>query len=679
MKKIFTLALLSLPFFGLMAQHDCTHAASALPNVTYDVSYTQDSQVPGPVCTQGDTNPDALDHGAWYIYTPTALFTTTVSTEASLQDTRMHIYKGSCDALICITGDDDSGSNFSSVASFTAEAGVTYYIAFDDNWSEDNFTFIITEGAYVAPLFTPHYISINGYAKCVVDMNGDYLDDVVSPVEDGVQIFYQAANDSGFTMATLAAPNTQFLPDWSMAAGDFDKNGFNDLLYGNGGGAAIMLQNTEGTAFDLKLESTEFIFSQRTNFVDINADGNLDAFICHDIGPNVYFLNDGEGSFTFEQGGLGDYESGGNYGSIWIDFDNDGDMDLFIAKCRGGDDEAALDELHRNNGDGTFTNIAQQAGFANLHQAWSAAWADYDNDGDMDVMLGSSAGAFGEFDPNNPLHAHKLYRNDGNAVFTEVSTGSGFDTFTTPSLEHVAHDFNNDGFVDVLGGARTIMYNNGNMTFSPVVTPAGSGPVGDLNNDGFLDIQNGNIVYFNNPNNNNWIKIHLQGINSNRNGIGARVEVYTTTAGLLKQIRDIRSGDGFSNMSSLNAHFGIGNAETIEKVIVKWPSGTVDTLLNPAINTPLLVVEGTHVLAAHEFAATSLSICPNPTTDFMTVSGNEMNKWGTAIIYDLAGRLIKNLDISNSIIDVRSLAKGTYIISIKNEAGKTQTVKFIKK
>jgi hypothetical protein len=680
MKRIITLTLLTVPFLGLMAQQECAHALTALPDVTYNVSFITDSEVPAIVCTQGTTNPDNLDHGAWYTYTPDALYSATISTEAALKDTRMHIYKGTCSELICVAGDDDSGQDYSSIATFMAEAGITYYIAFDDNWNEDDFSFIITQETFVPPLFIPHYVEgLNDYRKCVVDMNGDYLDDIVSPGNNEVKIFYQSANNSGFTTATLTALHTQFMPDWSMAAGDYDKNGYNDLLYGNGGGAAIMLQNADGTAFSQKIESSDFIFSQRTNFVDVDSDGNLDAFVCHDIGPNVYFKNDGEGAYDFIQGGLGDYASGGNYGSIWIDFDNDGDMDLFIAKCRGGSDEAALDELHRNNGDGTFTNIAQQAGFANLHQSWSAAWSDFDNDGDMDVMIGSSAGAYGEFDPNNPLHAHKLYRNDGDAIFTEVTAGSGFDTFTIPSLEHVAHDFNNDGFTDVLAGGNTIMYNNGDMTFSPVQIPAGSGPIGDLNNDGFLDIQNSNVVFFNFGNANNWIKVHLQGNESNRNGIGARVEVYTTTEGIEKQIRDIRSGDGFSNMSSLNAYFGLGAAESIEKVVVKWPSGTVDTLLNPDINTPLLVVEGEHVLSNEAFQSVSFSLYPNPATDYLNISISNNEEISNASIYDLNGRLVKNVKVSKGSINIQYLAKGTYILTLKNSQGKKFSAKFIKK
>jgi hypothetical protein len=678
MKKITLLSLLCLGSFAAHAQYNCDHAVAVTTGIT-NVSFAQNSQVPMPVCAPGSQN--TPDRGAWYKYTPTALHTTIVSTDIPgypAHDTRVHIYKGTCGNLVCVGGDDDSGTGDTSITSFTANPGTVYFIAFDNNWNGDDFSFKVTEQDFVPEMFTTQIITTDGYTNCVTDMNGDYLDDIVMPFGGGVKVLYQSANDSGFTPATLSAPATMFMPDWSMAAGDYDKNGYNDLLYGNGSGAAILLANNTGTGFNAKLESPEYIFSQRTNFVDVNADGNLDAFVCHDVEPNVCFVNDGHSGFTYRQGGLGDYPEGGNYGSIWVDYNNDGNIDLFIAKCRGGEDNAAIDDLYRNNGDGTFTNVSREAGLADLHQSWSAAWADFDNDGDMDVMIGNSAGAFGHADPNNPLNAHKLMRNNGNGTFTNVTVGSGYDTFTTPNLEHVAHDFNNDGYVDILGGANTIMFNNGNMTFTPRIILASNGPIGDLNNDGFLDIQNGNRLFLGNPNDNNWIKIHLKGVESNGNGIGARVEVYTTTPGLTKQIRDVKSGDGFKYMSSLNVHFGLGAAEEIEKVVVKWPSGTVDTFLNPDINMPLMVVEGEHVLANTSFSSSVFSVYPNPAKDVLTIANNQNITITKAAIYDMSGKLVKSASVNNGQVQVQSLAKGTYIIIMHDATGKQHTSKFIK-
>ncbi len=131
------------------------------------------------------------------------------------------------------------------------------------------------------------------------------------------------------------------------------------------------------------------------------------------------------------------------------------------------------------------------------------------------------------------------------------------------------------------------------------VTP-NFGAVGDLNNDGFLDVQNGTTVFYNVPNDNNWIKMNLKGIESNSNGIAARVEIHGAWG---KQIRDVQSGVGFRHMSSLNPHFGIGQATAIDSVIIRWPSGKVDMICNPAINTTLYIEEGSGLAPIADFSA----------------------------------------------------------------------------
>ena len=673
MKQLFTIALVCLSPIALMAQEDCAHPQEVTPG-THAVSFDAESQVPPIICTTGQNNTPTM--GAWFEYTPAETVTATVSTVASMVDTRVHIYSGGCDNLVCVGGDDDAGGEpyYTSIATFTAEAGVTYLIAFDDNWDDLDFSFELSESEFVPEMFTmqPVDLGTSFYKNCVVDLNGDYLDDLAA-VDNGtsVKVLYQAANGSGFTPATLTTPSTTFMPDWSMSAGDYDKNGYNDLLYGNGNGFSIMMANEDGTAFDEILNSPDgfYVFSQRSNFVDINNDGNLDAFVCHDVQPNVYYINDGEASGEFIQGGIGDYPSGGNYGSIWVDYDNDGDMDLFIAKCRGGGDDASKDELHRNNGDGTFTNVIQ-ADMADHHQSWSSAWGDFDNDGDLDVMVGASS---------NDEGSHRLYENNGTGTFTNVTEDSGFDDAGVPmNIEHVAHDFNNDGYIDVFNGGGVLMLNNGDMTFTMADVAPHGGPMGDLNNDGFMDVLNGNTVYFGADNGNNWIKINLQGVTSNRNGIGARIEVYTATEGMEKQIREVRSGDGFRYMSSLNAHFGLGTTEAIEKVVVKWPSGTVDTLLNPDINSALMVIEGENVLGNVDFNNELFSIYPNPAGDMITINGNEMGEINEAGIYDLSGRLVASPEVFDNTVQVQALAKGTYIIMIKAADGKQHSAKFIK-
>lgn len=668
MKKITLLIVLSLAGLNVLGQTTCNNAVAITPgqrNATFAVN----SQVPTPVCAEGQQNTPT--QGIWYKYTATTNASLTINTNipgyANI-DTRVHIYTGTCGTLTCVGGDDDSGENYTSLVSIPTIAQQTYFIAFDNNWGSNSFRFEFTIEPPVTQMFSQQTLPLTGsYKICAVDMNGDFLDDLVGVNTNNIQVLYQAPNDSGFTTGTLAVPsNITNMPSWSMAAGDYNKDGYNDLVLGGGNGATLLLSNSTGTAFATAYTTPQYVFSQRTNFVDINNDGNLDVFVCHDVQPNVYFKNNGSGGFTFHQGGLGDVASGGNYGSIWVDYDNDGDQDLFIAKCRGGSNSvAAIDELHRNNGDGTFTNVAAQAGFTDYHQSWSAAWADFDNDGDMDVMIGASSTTGG---------SHKLMRNNGDGTFTNITAGSGYDTFTSLSQEHVAHDFDNDGYVDIFGGGSKIMFNNGNMTFSPKSVNATNGPVLDFNNDGFLDILNNNILKVNNGNANKWIKIHLKGTTSNSNGIGARVELYGSWG---KQIRDVRSGDGFKYMSSLNTHFGIGSATAIDKVVIKWPSGVVDTVYNPTVNEALLVTEGS-TLGTHDSRSNPFTVYPNPAKDFIEVSGPASISVTKARIYDMGGKLVKSIDVQDSTISVQSLSKGNYVLILKDTDGKEYTDKIIK-
>ena len=124
-----------------------------------------------------------------------------------------------------------------------------------------------------------------------VDMNGDYLDDFVRVSATGVGIDYQQ-EDGSFESVFIGMP-IQWIPDWSAAAADIDGNGHTDLLLGNGQRASFLFANDDGTAFTEQLFSDLYIFSQRTNFVDIDNDGDLDAFVCHDVDGNHAYRNDG--------------------------------------------------------------------------------------------------------------------------------------------------------------------------------------------------------------------------------------------------------------------------------------------------------------------------------------------------------------------------------------------------
>ncbi|NMH27989.1 FG-GAP-like repeat-containing protein [Flavobacterium silvaticum] len=618
----------------------------------------------------------------WFKYTPDDYYHVTVTSDMPVnqcKDTRFTVYTGSCiSGLTCLTSDDNSGdlacteNGESNLATkrFDVMPGTTYYIVWDNTWSTEGFDFQLIEDEYVFPVsYTTSAIGpiIGGSYNCIVDMNGDGKDDLFTFSLEGVPVYYQ--QDGGTFAFTNFPISTNFQqPSWSIAAADYNKDGFTDLLFGSSYGLSLWKSDNTGTAYSM-VTPGQYIFCQRTNFIDINNDGNLDVFSCHDIAPNCYYLNDGLGNMSFYQSSGNSLfgNVGGNYASIWTDYDNDGDQDLFVSKCSG-----PPCELHRNNGDGTYTDVASVSGL-NFQPvtSWSSAVADYDNDGDMDILIGSNGGV-----------PSQLFRNDlglGTDAFTNITAGSGFESNISTYRDYIAYDFDNDGNVDILGGANKIMYGQGDGTFFPIVYPEGHGvgAVGDLNGDGFLDIIDWNIVRMAVPNGNNWVAIHLRGIQSNSNGIGARVEIYGSWG---IQIRDIRSGEGFGFMSTLNAHFGLGQAAAIDSIVIRWPSGVVDVIENPEINQMQTVVEGSFPLSNPSIAAAGFTIYPNPADDYLTISPNaSAPEIKSAQIFDLGGRLITNPELENDKLSVKILSTGTYILVLRTAAGKSYTQKFLKK
>lgn len=665
MKKNSILFVFSFLAMNIFAQDDCATATPVVAG-TYTITVVDGSGVPTPDCTGGGGGATA---GEWYVYTPTQDYSLTVSTDLAVNaggDTRFHIYTGTCGNLTCIGGDDDNGSGYLSISTVAVTAGASYYIAFDNKWNSAGFDFLISEAPYVAPIinFVPQNIPTSSTICSVVDMNGDYLDDIVTVGSNSMNILIQETTGN-LTNHNYSLPNLGATPSWSIAAGDIDKNGFNDLVFGDGSRLSVIKADATGSSYT-EVPYPQNIFTQRTNFIDINNDGNLDLFACHDVAQSHAYRNDGAGNLIFDISLMPTLAVGGNYQSMWTDYDNDGDQDMYLAKCRGGapvGDPQRINLLYKNNGDGTFTESGAAAGVNDGAQSWSTAIEDFDNDGDMDFLL------------SNISDENRLYRNNGNGTFTDIYATTGIDP-QVGSWEVQAADFNNDGWVDFLWSNNKELYiNNGNMTFTGYDLPFSKGGIGDLNNDGFLDVQYGTTVYRNTPNANNWITVNLQGVASNRNGIGARVEIYGAWG---KQIREIRSGHGFSHQSTMNAHFGIGTETQITKVRIIWPSGIVDEILNPTINHATLVVEGLNPVAVEKPETNTFAIFPNPANDVVVISNIDINTVKNVYIHSLSGSLLKSIQPTQNQIGVKDLTKGNYIITIETISGERFSKNFVK-
>jgi len=673
-------------FFSItiaFAQTNCGTAIPVLLNSTTTAPAFTNETGTAPTQFCGLTNGTSLPtKGKWYTYTALENNTVVVSTllpQNNNSDTRVIVYTGACNNLVCVGSNDDYNGSNSSYLSFAATFGTSYTIVFDNRYSQLGFDFTLMLAPPPAPdrlTFTSTPVAgiagtVGSSWSCIVDMNGDYKDDIVSVISTTqLAITYQQAGGT-FSTTNFTVANTAVTPSWSITAGDYDNNGYNDLVYGSGSGVCFLKANANGTAYTTDRKTQSYLV-QRTNFVDLNNDGKLDAFACDDNAPNRYYMNDGSGNIGGQiQGGIGDFLTGGNYASTWSDFDNDGKVDMHLAKCgQGGAGVGGnINQLFHNNGDGTYTNVAAAANMADPEQTWSSAVGDFNNDGWMDVVVGVNSGSNG---------FTNVKRNNGDGTFTSVTAGSGYDTFLSTGREFVAQDFDNDGFLDVLGAGSNIMFGDGTLRFTPnpnnYTMHATNRPIGDLNNDGFLDIQNGTNVLFNNGNSNKWLNVNLQGVQSNRNGIGARVEIYGVWG---KQIRDVQSGTGFRNMSTITAHFGIGQATAITQVIIKWPSGIIDILNNVNTNQSLLVVEGS-TLSNTSFTSTDFSIYPIPAKNILNIKANDTIAMKTAQVFDLNGKSVLQSDIVGEAINIDKLTSGTYIIVLTDENGKAYSQKFLK-
>jgi hypothetical protein len=433
------------------------------------------------------------------------------------------------------------------------------------------------------------------------DMDGDGLEDVII-LTDGynLRIAYQEAAGT-FAVEDYGAVSNE--SQWGMCAGDVDHDGHKDILCGASYDGVHLLRISARGVFTQADLNNGSMFMQASNMADINNDGWLDAFACHDDGLSRTWGNDGTGNLTFNNAlidldnyDFSDYigtDHSGNYGSVWSDFDDDGDLDLMIAKCRqfvnDPYDPRRINQLWVNDGNGNFTEEAMARGLVEYNQCWTADFGDIDNDGDLDCLVTTHSSTL------------KIYENDGNGYFTNTTAAAGIGV-SGFFLQAKMVDFDNDSFLDIIysGGVHAYYHNDGDGTFSlaantfPYANVMHSFTTGDLNNDGFLDVyasygnsyvspdyNNDDILWLNNGNNNNWVSFDLTGILSNLDAVGAKVKIYGDWG---VQVREIRAGESYGTVHSFKCHFGLGNATQIESAEIIWPSGTVTSIELPAIN-----------------------------------------------------------------------------------------------
>ena len=487
----------------------------------------------------------------------------------------------------------------------------------------------------------------SGVAIGIADMNGDNKDDIIR-MNQGYELHIEYQNGPNEMFTTKSFGNMGGNSRWSMCIADIDNNGFNEFLVsGSYDDIRLSTANDSGTDFTLSmLPNGSSIFVQGSNFVDIDNDGFVDIFACHDDGESKVWGNDGTGNFVERDiwidmsvdGSSGEVASG-NYGSIWADIDSDGDVDLYIAKCRLGTtdltDTRRLNTLWINDGNGNFTEEGEARGLRVGYQSWTSDFQDVNNDGHLDCFL------------TNHDYDSQLFINDGNGYFNEVEN-TGLVNISFP-IQGVMRDFDNDGWVDVLtsGNKGQVFINNGDLTFTELTDifdgqEMESYALGDLNDDGFVDIYGGyaniytnpstidDIVWINEGNNNNHLSVSLVGIESNRNAIGARISIYGAWG---IQIREVRSGESYGISNALKQYFGIGSATEIDSMVISWPSGQMQTEYDIPINASVIIEEGA-CLAASPILSESgtITVCDGESLLISAPDGYQNYEWSNGSI-----------------------------------------------
>ncbi len=459
-----------------------------------------------------------------------------------------------------------------------------------------------------------------------------------------------------FNVNTIAGLSNDASDSWGIAWGDYDNDGFDDIYvaeYSQNKASFLYHNNGDGT---FTKETSGVIVSDGGSAIagtwgDYNNDGNLDLFVANNTGAvNALYKNLGNGNFTrISAGDIANY-GGYCHGASWVDYNNDGHLDLFVTDYM----PTRFNVLYKNNGDETFTTVTNSAIVQEAKHSIGATWADYDNDGDMDVFVPATNGqsnslfrnngaevfekmtnigiaadnansvgcSWGDYDNDGDLDLfvtntsgqnNFFYSNDGDGTFTEVTTGLLVTDGGHSSSSNWV-DFDNDGDVDLYvcndHDDSNVMYiNDGQGNFVKPENPLSenlgnsySQAWSDYDNDGDLDVLVGNHsdetnVFFENSRAscNSWYCIKLQGVNSNRSAIGARISVKATINGeSVWQVKEIsaQTGGGAGSQNSLKTIFGLADAGVVETVIIQWPSGYRQVLTNQAINTCNDVVEG---------------------------------------------------------------------------------------
>ncbi len=524
---------------------------------------------------------------------------------------------------------------------------------------------------------------------------------------------------------------------------DFDNDGWDDLTFASGDGQSVkFFKNNNGdfTEIDLNLTSINYQTKQ-INWVDFDNDGDKDLFVTSNTNGNRLFENTGNLN-------LQDITISSGFpivniftnGASWADYNNDGFLDVFLCSKDATTETSTPNFLYKNNGDGTFVDVSDSAGIdSDKHLTFCSVFLDINNDGWQDIYTSNDKG-------NN---LNQLYKNNGDGTFTEIGWSSGTNLGIN-AMSTTVGDYNNDGWIDIYvtnGGNAVLLVNNGDETFTDQAVNTGCehggftwgavfldadndsdldlyassslynipsintsvmyerlsdgsfqipnnagfandenqsycNAIGDFNNDGLSDVivtnsNNQTVDLWENLNdeNNSWLKIKLEGTQSNKDGIGARIEL---SANNILQYRQSHNGEGYMSQNSQTMIFGLHTSNLVDYLKINWPSDIEDIFYNIDINQTLNIVEGSSTLSISELDTSKLNMYPNPVTNTLFITCKK-----DILMYNISNILSQEIYSSkaldtNESIDFSSYKSGVYFVNITFQDNTKITKKVIK-
>ena len=473
------------------------------------------------------------------------------------------------------------------------------------------------------------------------DFNANGRPDLFLTNANGPNALYRNDGHGTFTDVAENAGVTDPLDiTIGVACADYDNDGNCDLLESRIGGLKLLHNNGDGTFSDVTPDAgldVEGHHPASAVWADFDGDGFLDLYVTSWIDgdlPSIrgkslaqlrqefaplarnhrLFHNNGDGTFRDVTHLLGQSSvHGAGLAAGFLDYDDDGRPDLYVVNDFG--QFISPNSLYRNTGPSadfwSFKDVGAQARVDAAIDGMGLAVGDYDGDSRLDMFVTN-------------MGDNILYRNQGGEIFEDKTSAAGVGRGEILGEHSVGWgtaflDFDNDGLLDIYFAAgrlhppmnaagqylpdqpNALFHNRGDGTFLDVSKQTASDhngcarglAVADIDGDGFLDLLVANldqppVLLKNSGNDNRWLEVQLVGLQSNRDGIGARL---TLTAGGSRQIREIQSGTSFLSQHSLVAHFGLGRHQRVDELQIRWPSGIVQTLTDLPVNRMITVTE----------------------------------------------------------------------------------------